>query len=204
MEKGFIRKTGIVATIFLFFVLSLMTLHPEITGFFLFEGQSVNQLGVGMVTMAIILFVFIFINKGKTKEIIKNIIGAVAIYIGIYAVTKIIPSLDLIIGTLSLTFGLMAIIWVWKAKNAFSKGSALRDFSGAFFSCLVSILLFSIFDSASTLLHLGEMWKYVKYALITIAYINFVYAAYKIRNLGTVFGFSEQSTKIKKALKIKS
>ncbi len=203
MEKEFIRKVGIIATVFIFFVLSLMTLRPEITGFFLFEGKDTSQVGVGMITMAIILLMFIFINKGKLKEILKNIIGVLAIYIGIYTVTKIIPNLDLLIGTLSLTFGLMAIIWAWKAKKAFSKGSSLRDFSAAFASCLISILLYSLYDSALSIWELKGFWVYGKYALITIAYINFVYAAYKMRNLGTVFGFAEQTKVIKKALKSK-
>lgn len=204
MEKEFIHKASLVATLFLFFALSLITLKPEVTGFFLFEGVNQSQIGIGMITMAVVLFIFIFINRGNPKEIFKNILGAIAIYVGIYAVTKVIPSLNLLIGTLSLTFGLMAIIWVWKAKNAFSKGSALRDFSGTFFSCLISILMFSLFDTALAVFSLGGIWIYGKYALITIAYINFVYAAHKMRNLGSVFGFSEQSKKITKMLKKKS
>lgn len=203
MEHEFMRKVGIIATVFLFFVLSLMTLKPGVTGFFLFEGQNVSQLGVGMITMAIILFIFFFINKGSTKEVMKNIIGAIAIYVGIYTVTRIVPSLDLIIAVLSLTFGLMAIIWVWRAKNSFSKGSSLKDFSAAFFACLISILLFSLLDNALTIFELGGVWLYAKYALMTIAYINFVYAAYKMRNLGTTFGFSEQSIRVRKALDAK-
>ncbi len=200
MEKEFIKNAGIIATIFLFFTLSIMTLRPEVTGFFVLEGVSVNQVGVSMITIAVILIIFIIVNKGKAREIAKNVIGALVIYLGIYTMTKIAPSLDLVIGAISLTFGLMALIWVWKAKIAFSKGSSMRDFSGSFFSCLLSILMYSILESFIIMRNLGGVWIYLKYALMTIAYINFVYAAYKMRSLGTTFGFEDQGKRIKKVL----
>lgn len=203
MEKEFVKKTVLTGALFLFLAIILVNYKPEMTGFSILNGASAKQTGIGLLSLAAVTLLFIILNKGKTKEIIKNILGAAAIVLGIYATSALIPSADILIAALSLTFGIMALIWVWKAKNAFSIGSQLRDFTGSFLSCLVAVLIFSLYDNVLAIFNLGSNWAYGKYALITIAYINFALTAYKMRKLGDVFGFSEQSLRVKKAMKAK-
>jgi len=201
MEKEFVKKTVLTGALFLLLAMVLVNYKPEMTGFSIFDGTSAKQIGMGLLFLAAVTLLFIMLNKGKTKEVIKNILGAAAILIGVYAASTLIPSADMLIAALSLTFGIMALIWVWRAKNAFSMGSQLRDFTGSFLSCLVAVLIFSLYDNAIAIFSLDSSWAYGKYVLITIAYINFAVTAYKMRKLGDVFGFSEQSLKIKKAMK---
>ena len=203
MEKEFVKKTVLTGALFLLLAMVLVNYKPEMTGFSIFDGAGAKQMGIGLLSLAAVTLLFIMLNRGKTKEVIKNIIGSAAILIGIYATSTLIPSADILIAALSLTFGVMALIWVWRAKNAFSIGSQLRDFTGSFLSCLVAVLIFSLYDNTIAIFNLDSKWAYGKYVLITIAYINFVVTAYKMRKLGNVFGFSEQGLKIKNAMKTK-
>ncbi len=201
MKKKFIKKTVLIGALFFLLAVTLVNYKPELTGLSVFDSAAAKQTGIGLLVLAGITLLFIMLNKGSAKETIKNVFGAAAILIGIYAASALLPSIDIFIVALSLTFGVMALIWVWKAKNAFSAGSQLRDFTGSFLSCLVAVLMFSLYDNAIAIFSLDAKWIYGKYALITIAYINFVYTSYKMRKLGDVFGFSEQGARIKKAIR---
>src|SRR3989338_2964379 len=108
---------------------------------------------------------------------------------------------------MSLTFGVMAVIWTVKARKNLSLGSSLRSFTTIFLYCLIFIITFSVWQSLANIFAWKEVIDvramYPTYAFISLAYIFFVLAAYKILMLGKEFGFQVESTNIKKLIKKK-
>lgn len=135
------------------------------------------------------------------KDFIKIIFAFVAILIGIGAIIKIVGNAEYIIASLSLTFGVLAIIWTVMAYSSLSPGSSLRSYTGHFLACLIFILVYSTWNSAAKIFSLSGAWYYLDYLFITLAYLVFVAAAYKINRLGKEFGFQRAADKIKKAMK---
>lgn len=135
------------------------------------------------------------------KEILKIIFACIAIVAGIAAITKILGNAELIIAFMSLTFGILAIIWTLMAHNSLSPGSSLRSYTGYFLACLILILVSSVWSSALKIFSLKGFSHYVGYLFVTLAYLVFVVAAHKIYYLGKEFGFQREASKIKEAMK---
>lgn len=202
IDKEFLKKSGfIIVGLFLFFVFAALS-DGGITGYFGFGGGIPNQVNIGLIILivAIVILFLILVNRGNLKEIFKNIVSAFAIYVGLYTITIIIPNLDLLIGLISISFGLMAIIWVLRARNVLSKGSSLKAYTTSFLFCVIFILLFSLYDSYITIFNVKGSVVYLKYFLVTLIYIIIAYTSYKTYLLGSEFGFSEERSRIKKAL----
>lgn len=140
---------------------------------------------------------------------IGEIISAiVAIIVGIVTVIKLIGDAELIVNALSLTFGVMAIIWVFKARRILSEGSSLKNLTTHFFFTLIFVLCFSFWSLAVKMLSLEEIYGnlviIIEYFFISLAYITFVGTAYKIRELSHEFGFQMQSKSIEQLIKKKA
>ncbi|MDP2907226.1 MAG: hypothetical protein Q8O03_04765 [Nanoarchaeota archaeon] len=128
----------------------------------------------------------------------------IAIIVGVVTVVKLIGDAELIVNALSLTFGVTAIIWVFKARKSLSKGSSLRSLTTNFLFILIFILCFSFWSLVVKMLGLeqayGEVVVLVEYMFISFAYITIVGTAYKIRKLGHEFGFTTQSKEIEELI----
>jgi len=133
--------------------------------------------------------------------------GIIAIIIGIIAVIKLLVDAKLVVSALSLTFGVTALIWILKARKSLSKGSSLKELTGHFLATIIFILCFSFWGIAIEMLSLealyGESIILPQYFFISLAYITFTVAAYKIRGIGEEFGFSTKSKEIAKIIKEK-
>lgn len=139
--------------------------------------------------------------------IVQIVSALLAIIIGVVAVVKLIADAELIVNALSLTFGVTAMIWVFKARNSLSKGSSLRTLTTHFLFTLIFVLCFSFWSLADKMLSLnlvyGETVVFIEYLFISLAYIAFVGTAYRIRKLGHEFGFGFQSKEIKQLIEKK-
>lgn len=135
------------------------------------------------------------------KEILKIIFALVGILAGVIAIIKIVGTPSLTIAFMSLTFGIMAIIWTSMAHNSLSPGSSLRSYTGYFLVCLILVMLFSIWDGVVKVFNLTGNWLYTEYVFLTLAYIVFATAANKIYHLGKEFGFQKEAAKIKDVMK---
>jgi hypothetical protein len=136
----------------------------------------------------------------------KYIFGLTAILLGLITIMWIVKQADLIAGIVSLTFGVMAIIWAYRARKALSPGSSLREYAMYFITCLVFVVAFSIMLTAERFFvqtSVGTFLVYFEYALLTMAYLTFVIASYKIWSIGQEFGFQAESAEIKKVIKKK-
>jgi len=132
------------------------------------------------------------------KGFVKVLIALLAVLSGVFALITFVPNIELAIGFLSLTFGILAIIWTDRARTSLSKGTSLRSYTSYFLFSLIFILLFSIWDTLIPLFEWSGYLIYPKYFFITASYLIFVFASYKILSLGKQFGFHEQAKKMTK------
>lgn len=138
------------------------------------------------------------------SRIIQTIITLVAIFLGLLTIIVAIGNPLVVMGILSITFGILAIIWTIKANLHLSAGSSLKIYTHYFLLALVSIILFSIWDTLNRLLlweqNIGEFMAYPEYFFITIAYLIFALAGFQILKVGKTFGFNQQAKEIKKVI----
>ena len=140
----------------------------------------------------------------KFNKFMQVFAELVVIFIGIFTIFKLVNDLEIAIGLFSLSFGVLGIIWTTMAVRSLSKGSSLRTYAISFLFCLVTILLFSIWNLLIKLFEWQSIMIYPAYFFITMSYIIFVFTSYKINKLGKEFGFQLQGSKIKKFLKKKT
>ncbi len=131
-------------------------------------------------------------EKGRSKLLT----ALLAVLFGVFALITFVPTVELAIGFLSLTFGLVAIIWTYRAKISLSEGTSLRDYTSYFLYSLIFIVLFSVWDTLIFLFQWEGWLIYPKYFLITTSYLIFVFTGYKILYLGKQFGFQTQVKKM--------
>ncbi len=130
------------------------------------------------------------------QEYGKVFTALLAVLFGVFALIRFVADVRLAIGFLSLTFGLVAIIWTYRAMSSLSPGTSLRDYTHYFLWSLIFIMLFSVWDTLVILFQWTGAAVYPKYFLITIAYLIFVFTGYKILYLGKQFGFQPQVLKM--------
>jgi len=131
----------------------------------------------------------------------------IAIALGLMAIFKIVVNLEIAIGFVTISFGVLAIIWTSMALKSLSPGSSLKKHTIAFLFCLIFILSFSVWHTLEKLFgwrqSVVEVMLYPGYFFITAAFIIFVLAAYQILTMGKEFGFNVEASKIKKLMKEK-
>lgn len=132
------------------------------------------------------------------------IIAFIAILSGLIAIFKLVVNIEVAIGFITISFGILAIIWTSMAVKSLSKGSALRNYTSNFLLCLIFILLFAVWNTLSILFKwresLNELMLYPSYIFMTFAFLTFVWSSYKILVIGKEFGFAPQASRIKKKI----
>ncbi|MBU0456947.1 MAG: hypothetical protein ABH824_02645 [Nanoarchaeota archaeon] len=137
--------------------------------------------------------------KNLLKKI--NTFGIILIiFIGLLTIILLMPS-SISIGLISLSFGIMAIIWTAKAFWNLSKGSSLKSYAFYFLLSLTLIFIFSIWKTLGDFFPLGESFFYVEAVCISFAYLLFVVSAYKLSKIGEEFGFRVEAKNIKLVIK---
>ncbi len=142
------------------------------------------------------------------KRGLGTIIGLLAIVGGLLAIFRIVDDTEIAIGFITISFGLLAILWTSMAITSLSGGSALKKHTTHFLFCLIFILLFAVWHTLSKLLGwretLNEFMLYPSYLFITLAFLIFVVTAYQIFTMGKEFGFEKQAKEIARVMKRKS
>ena len=131
------------------------------------------------------------------------LVGFIAVISGLVAIFKLVPDIELAIGFITISFGILGIIWTSMAVKSLSKGSALRNYTTNFLFCLIFILLFTIWNTTSVIFDWRSANKamlYPGYIFITIAFLTFVWTSYHILLLGKEFGFGEESSRINRRM----
>ncbi|MFC1732997.1 hypothetical protein ACFL6I_22070 [candidate division KSB1 bacterium] len=134
------------------------------------------------------------------KEALKVLFALIAVLAGVVAIIIMVGNPNFILASLSLTFGILAIIWTVMAHGSLSPGSSLRSYTSYFLACLILIMISSIWNSAAKLFKITGVWSYLEYFFLTLAYLVFVAASYKMYHLGKEFGFQKAAVRIKEAM----
>ncbi len=138
------------------------------------------------------------------KRILATITALIGITVGLAAIILLLGDLELIVAVLSLTFGIWAMIWILMARNSLSPGSSLRAYTTYFLSCLVFVLLGSIWNYLITLFQWTGLLVYPQYIFVSVTYIVFVVASYKIFHIGQEFGFRDETKRLQRIILEKS
>ncbi len=136
----------------------------------------------------------------KINIMVKVILVLIAIATAIYILFSIIRSLEIITGTISLSIGVLAIIWTLIAKYSLSPKSTLRLFANSFLACLIALIVLSFIKLIAFMTEYSKNLIYVEYILTTIVYLFFLISAYYILTIGRQFGFQSKAFQIKKII----
>lgn len=138
------------------------------------------------------------------KKSLGTLIGLLAVAGGLIAIFRIVVDTEVAIGFVTISFGLLAIMWTSMAATSLSKGSSLRKHTTNFLFCLIFILLFSIWHTLSKLFMwretVNEYMLYPGYLFLTLAFLIFVVTSYQILTMGKEFGFGKQAKGIKEVI----
>lgn len=141
------------------------------------------------------------------KRSIGTLLGLLAVAGGLLAIFRIVLDTEIAVGFVTISFGVLAIIWTSMAVTSLSKGSSLRRHTINFLFCLVFVLLFSIWHTLSKLLKwretLNEFMLYPGYLFITLAFLIFVVTSYQILTMGKEFGFGNKAKEIRTVMEIR-
>lgn len=193
---------SLIITGLLLFLIGLIlgrSITGAVSGVFENPQTAFSTLIIAAIAIAILLF-FIYMNRSNMIQFGKSLISTFAILSGFYALFKYVRDVEIISVLLTLSFGVWAIIWTINAYSVLSKGSTIRRYTGSFLSCLIFVLIYSLWDFSVSLFHLNQWFAYGKYIIIIFVYTTFVFTAYRIYKIGKEFGFAEESSRIKKIL----
>lgn len=131
----------------------------------------------------------------------------VAIASGLIAIFRIVPDTEVAVGFVTISFGVLAIIWTATAVRSLSAGSSLRKHVTNFLLCLTFILFFTIWHTISKIFRwretVNEFLLYPGYVFLILAFFIFVFTSYQILTMGKEFGFENQGKIIEKLIEEK-
>lgn len=139
----------------------------------------------------------------KFRTFFGGLLWLTAIIISLFAIFRIIPNIEIAIGFVTISFGILAVIWTSIARYNLSAGSALRNYTTYFLCCLIFILLFSIWHTFGIIFSWEGLILIPKYIFITIAYLIFSYTSYQIWLIGKEFGFKNEAATINRIMQEK-
>ncbi len=134
------------------------------------------------------------------KEIIAMLIWIIGIILSIFAIYSIVGNLEITTGLISLSFGILAVIWTSIARKSLSVGSSLRKYTSYFLFCIIFILFYSTWGVLDRIVGWEGIFVYFGYVFLITAFFVFTMAAYQIHKMGKEFGFEKEAKKIKKAM----
>ena len=141
-------------------------------------------------------------KENKLPTLLKAIALFIAIFVAFYIIARVFGSIEIVIGIIILSFGILAIIWTLIARYSLSPKSNLRLFTNNFLACSIAVLSFAIIRLAGNYV-LVPWLIYLEFFFVFSTFFFFVLASYYIYTLGKEFGFQHEASDIKKILKSK-
>ena len=140
----------------------------------------------------------------EKKRVLGSIIALIGVIGGLIAIFKIIKQPEVVIGFVTLSFGILAIIWTAAAVNSLSKGSSLRQYTLNYLICIILLVLYTFWNSIGLLFgwkyQSASLLVYPSYVFLTLSFLLFVATSYQILSIGKEFGFKSQAKKIEKIM----
>lgn len=104
-----------------------------------------------------------------------------------------------IVSVTTVIFGIASLFLISRARKKLSEGS-IRNYMDNFAICLAFIVIFSVWQTARSILGLGVDFEgisdYPEYIFIVLAYIAFIVASYRVMKISDEFGFKGDGRKI--------
>ncbi len=111
-----------------------------------------------------------------------------------------------IISLTTVIFGMAALLLASRARSKLSPGS-LRSYIDNFSICLLFIVVFSVWQTVRSLfnteLSLYGFSGYPEIFFISLAYVGFIAASYRVLKISEEFGFKKEGEKIDVLIKQK-
>ena len=140
--------------------------------------------------------------KNKTAiNILKFLLVALAIIIALQIISRILGNIELILGAILISLGILSMIWTILARSNLSPQSQLRLFTNNFLACSIAILVFTILLTIDNFIAIRGI-VYIQYFFIFVIYFFFILISYYIYTMGKQFGFQQQSKEMKKHLEM--
>ena len=139
------------------------------------------------------------------KRVIGSIVALIGVIFGLIAIFQIIRQTELVIGFITLSFGILAIMWTAVAANSLSKGSSLRKYTFNYLTCIILLVLYTFWNTIGLLFGWKEqsysILIYPSYVFVTLAFLVFVSTSYQILSIGKEFGFKSEAKNIETVMK---
>ena len=109
------------------------------------------------------------------------------------------PDIVQLFGVTTVIFGIASLLLISRAKNRLTDGS-IKKYMGNFEVCLAFIVVFSLWQTIRSILHvnvdIGGFLTYPEYIFLIFAYIGFILSSYRVLKIGEEFGFKDDGKKI--------
>jgi len=141
----------------------------------------------------------------EKKRLVGSIGALIGVIFGLIAILKIISNPEIVTGFVTLSFGVLAIIWTTVATNSLSKGSSLRKYTINYLICIILLVLYTFWNTLGLIFNwkeqVGSYLIYPSYVFLTLAFLLFVSTSYQILSIGKEFGFKSQAENIEEIIK---
>lgn len=141
----------------------------------------------------------------EKKRIMGSIVSLIGVIFGLIAIFKIVGQAEIATGFITLSFGILAIIWTAIAVNSLSKGSSLRKYTLNYLACIILIVLYTFWNTLGLLFgwkrQAASLMIYPSYIFLILAFLVFVSTSYQILSIGKEFGFKPQAKDIEEVMK---
>ena len=128
-------------------------------------------------------------------QFVKFFTAALIIIFSIKLISRLLGNLELILGAVLVSMGVLSIIWTLLARYNLSPKSQLRIFTSNFLACSIAILIFTVVITIKEFVLVKHL-LYIEYSLIFITYFFLILASYYIYAIGKEFGFQHEARKI--------
>lgn len=139
-------------------------------------------------------------QENRVLTLVKYIFTILVIASSIYIIFTLIRSIEIIIGFVIISVGILSIIWTLLAKYSLSPKSNLRVFTNNFLACSIAVVAFSTFRVLGSLVSIPWL-IFLEFFFIFATFFFFLLASYYIYSIGKEFGFQNESLKIGRILK---
>ncbi len=136
----------------------------------------------------------------KLTQILKLVLMVLVIAFSLQLLSKLLGNLEIMMGLLLVSFGILSIIWTILARYNLSPKSQLRMFANNFLACSLALLMFTIITIVNLYANVKGI-LYLQYILIFVIYFFFILVSYYLYTLGKQFGFQKESISMGKYLK---
>ena len=141
-------------------------------------------------------------NKKRVVRAIKYVFILLVILANYYILYNLLNAVELIVGFITISVGILTIIWILLAKYSLSPKSTLRLFTNNFLACTIGVMGFSLTRLIGKLVYVKWLIL-VEFFFIFATFFFFLVAAYYIYTIGKEFGFQSESKQIVGILKLK-